>query len=95
MDAVKDSANFFYNLLSTNSSICGMSSVLRRFFVFETVVEALRRKRSAGWICSALAILSIISNDGIVFPHSMHPMVPVAQSQLSASFSCEKPFSFL
>lgn len=60
-----------------------------------TVVEALRRNRSAGWMLKAAAILAIISNDGRVFPHSMQPIVPVAQSHASASFSCENSFSFL
>ena len=38
----------FYSSLSIKTSIWGNSFDLRIFFVFETVVEALRKNRSAG-----------------------------------------------
>ena len=76
---------YFYNLLSTNSSICGISSVLRRFFVLETVVDALRRNRSAGWTFKAFAIFTIRSNEGFVVPASICPIRPFVQSAPIAS----------
>lgn len=84
-----------YNLFSKNSSICGINSERRIFFVSLTVVEAFRKNRSAGFISKASAIFTSSSNDGVCRPHSIQPIVEVAQSQASASFSCEMPFSFL
>ena len=60
-----------------------------------TVVEALRKNRSAGFISNASAIFTRSSNDGVCRPHSMQPIVEVAHPQVSASFSWEMPFSFL
>lgn len=79
--------NKIYSSFSTKSSICGSSFVFRTDFVLRTVDDALRRKRSAGWTPRAEAILSIISKEGNVRPHSIQPMVPVAQSHDSANFS--------
>ena len=84
-----------YNFFLINPSICGSNSVSKISFVLVTVVEALRKNRSAGWISRASAIFASISKEGSVLPHSMQPIVPVAQPQRSASFSWEMERSFL
>ena len=43
-----DESIIFYSSLSIKTSIWGNNFDLRIFFVFETVVEALRKNRSAG-----------------------------------------------
>lgn len=65
------------------------------FFAARTVLDALRKNKSAGWIFRAAAIFTIISKDGSAFPHSMQAIVPVAQSQASASFSWNMSFLFV
>ena len=62
--------------------------------MFETVVEALQINKSAGFIFKAFAIFTSKSKDGVCRPHSIQPIVDVAQSHSSASFSWEIPFAF-
>ena len=90
-----DESIIFYSSLSIKTSIWGNNFDLRIFFVFETVIDALRINKSAGFTLNAFAIFTSKSNEGVCRPHSIQPIVEVAQSQNSASCSCEIFLCFL